>query len=173
MLVIIPKVMPSMAEEGNKFSSVDIDQILQHRKKTIDNLEAAFAGAGDIESKVKIMYTLGELRAAPAVKLLIDNIMLGRVEVELRISEYGSDPAAAALAKIGIPSVRPILTKLKENINEISRAIFANVLMDIYGVPIAQFVLNQEIKATKGTIEKDRLNQTLAIVVSQLKLSTP
>ena len=135
-------------------SPLNIEQILQQRKKTIDGLQAAFADTGDITIKVKIMFALGELRATPAVKLLIDNIKMGQAGAETRLSAYGSEPAATALAKIGVPSVRPVLAKLKENIDELSRAIFANVLMDIYGVPVAQFVLEQEIRSTKDTVEK-------------------
>jgi len=124
----------------------------------------SFPGTEAESDRVKIIYTLGELRFVGAIGLLIDNIKVGIVGAERGgLAPYGSEPAATALAKIGSPSVHQIIATIRVGLDNESAEILCNVLIDVLGAETAKFTLQ---RAARG-IDNDE-SQRLAKCIDQI-----
>ncbi|TET34604.1 MAG: hypothetical protein E3J72_13585 [Planctomycetota bacterium] len=117
------------------------------------------------DSKHLAIELLGEYKAEKAVKVLIKNI---DYKVEKQIAGGFTDwfsryPAANALVKIGLPSVDPLIFKIKrisDNLN--MRKVCCWTLNKILGKKMAVFMLKEHISATGGN-HKENLEAALKI----------
>ena len=95
------------------------------------------------EGKVYAIYLLGELRAAPATNILIENIDLKATKVDRKgaIGRWGPYPAQEALVKIGTPAVNMVLDKLPTEQNDLRRQLMCAVISDAVGRRVADAML--------------------------------
>ncbi|GEM_PF-4129251 len=129
---------------------VEVDEKIELQDKSVARLIELFHDDRNANSRPHIIYALGELRASSAVGLLLSNLKCGQDDSKKRLPPYGPEPAGTALAKIGIPAVKPILKDLAKGVDEASMRILCNVLIDIYDARLARIVLQQEAEKATG-----------------------
>ena len=104
---------------------------------------------------------LGALRAAEAVKPLMDRIGL---VFQAPHGTRGLVPWSAeveALIKIGKPASKAAVAKLATESDEDNRKLLAGVVRGVEGLEVGRFMLERKIKTTSGKKEKANLQAAL------------
>lgn len=151
--------------KDGKLSCANDFAIIKQRQKTVNQLIANFKKSNDKDYKRSVMYALGQLRAIKAIPLLIKNIRYGNYgSIRGNMPQYGVEPAANALSRIGIPAIAPILNAIKKINDHFTVCYLCNALVDINGYDLAVFYLEKEIDKTKDYTDKTRLEKALKLI---------
>ena len=149
---------------NDTFSEKTNLNIMKARQQTIKTLISNFNQSDNIEYKRSILYTLGKMRAIEAIPFLIENIDYGIYKIIRKLPKYDPEPASYALARIGLPSIAPILNHIKKGAKNKYLGIFCNTLINVGGHDLAIFYLKREIKISKVPEHLEKLNKALKIV---------
>ncbi len=153
---------------GNEKNKEEIvAEVLKERTQKIDLLLNLFNENNNKETNFAVFYTLGELRAEKAISLCLAHInydYTGNLKI---YPKYGPAPAATALSKIGLPSVKPLLDTLKNCDDEAKLPYIYMAIIGIGGTELAEYFLVKEIKITPDKKQVERLNKALEAVALQ------
>lgn len=136
------------------------------RDISIKELINDFQRVNDKNIKACILFALGELRAEKAIPLLISNINFEPEDVVSGLPKYPM-PAATALGKIGIPTIKPILECIKLNADTTKATYLYYAIISINGAEFAISLLEKEIKSAASEKDVKRLNYVLSMVKEQ------
>jgi HEAT repeat protein len=117
-------------------------------------------------SRVMAIQLLGRIRAAEAVPVLIQYVMLRTPrtwsdKLELSNIVY---PAAESLARIGTPAVQPIIDGLQGDVPAAKRVVLVHILRRIEGADTAGYILDAPRKRIKDPFVQKHLGESLEIL---------
>ena len=156
-------------------SSISEQMVLESLKKHetfVHELIKSFPNCNDKNTKLAIIYALGQLRAIEGIPLLIKNIDYGTTMKNIKwLPKYGALPAAEALTKVGIPAVKPVMEAIVKEKNEFNLRTYCVILIGIYGADYAVVELNKEINMQKDETSRSRLEFVLKLAKFQIQLN--
>jgi hypothetical protein len=122
------------------------------------------------DSKHLATLLLGEFRAVEAIPVLLKNVEYKNHKS--LATDYDQTwptwyPAAEALAKIGMPAVKPLFDELS-GISELNRRrkLCCNILIEIMGKELASFALKEHLAEVKDETKKANLEAGLKFIES-------
>lgn len=142
-----------------------IDQaVAKHRELVSDLKKELTSGALSDEGKLYVIYFLGELRAADATSVLLENIDFVTPFVDKKggIGRWGMYPAQEALVKVGTPALNMIVDKLPIEPKEERRQLMCTVMADVIGPATAIFMLQQAAAIEADKARKANLDDAIA-----------
>jgi len=149
--------------------SQTVDQAVKSYHDIIGNIMAQLRQDGlKNESKVYAVYLLGQLKAAQAVTVLLENIDLKASKVDPKggIGRWGVYPAQEALSKIGQPAVNMILDKLPTERDELRRKLMCSVIADVEGKDFGTMLVKLRSDQEQDPVRKGHLELALKILES-------
>jgi len=136
-----------------------------YRALTNDLLKHLRDGNLSAERKVYAIYLLGQLRAASAATLLIDNIDLKASKLDHDgIGRWGPYPAQEALTKIGTTAVNMVLDKLSFEKNELRRQLMCSVISDAVGNKAGEVMLKLRHDEEKALSHRANLEAAIRVM---------
>ncbi len=166
------------AKKSGTEYSIRVDQYskltrLESDKATEQLLKTHADVAGDLigqlqqnpsaETKVYLIYLLGQIRDVRAVGVLTDNIdhKAPKLDLASRIARWGDYPAAEALANIGIMSIQEIAVRLPKEQPELRRKLMVTVIRDTFGERLGRLYLDELAAEQKTDEAKKHLKMSL------------
>ncbi len=118
------------------------------------------------EGKVYAIYLLGQLRAAPAVTVLLEHLDLraNKTDPAGGIGRWGTYPAQEALVKIGTPAVNMILDKLPLEGNQVRRQLMCAVISDAVGKKVADAMLRFRYEEEQNPLLRTNLEAAIRLL---------
>lgn len=112
------------------------------------------------------MRLLGDFRAPEAVPLLFEHLTYDKPWTKVTDSWTIGDryPAAGALAKIGMPAVRPAIDRIKTAQDELERRVCVWILTQVEGVAVARLRLEHELQVEEKSLYRFRLREALGVL---------
>ncbi len=135
------------------------------RRRKLEMFLLSMAKSSKPDVKASAIYLLGMYRIAGAVPRLIKDISFPYPQGIIKglpLVIIGASPAANALTRIGMPSVKPIIAALQHGTQFRYRHTMVAILENVEGRPVARFRLKRAISEAPTAIEKSNLTAALA-----------
>ncbi len=110
------------------------------------------------------IFLLGKLRVKKAVPYLIDWLVPKKGQGLATSREMVFSPAGYALVEIGLPSIPPLVEKLRSEGTSILGKVCLKVIIRINGLEESEFLLQQALSEETNPTKKNNLRAALELV---------
>ena len=159
--------IPDFQAQLSELTSKAVDQVAKSYREVIGDIKGQLdQGHLSNEGRVYAIYLLGQLRAAEAVTVLIENIdfTAARVDSKVGIGRWGMYPAQEALGKIGTPAVNIILEKLPTERDGLRRKLMCLVISDVEGKAVGTMLVKVRFDEESDASRKASLGLALQVM---------